>query len=250
MNFNNAFCFAIGFFLLAGCGQESTQTSSEKIRDDLVNLAILKETMGKNSEAIELYSKALEITKAPQYYSHRGLLYEKEKNHSAAVSDLTSAIALDGTNMGYYKDRCRNFFELDKLTETIEDCSKVIESKQGDYDQYKIRGVALMSKKEFKMALLDIDAAIKIGADAGDIGDVYALGGVVLLNIKEFEKAVSYFSESIARDSSDWKSYYGRGHAYVNLEKFKMAYADLKKSCDGGVGCDLFNQLKNSGFVN
>jgi tetratricopeptide (TPR) repeat protein len=58
----------------------------------------------------------------------------------------------------------------------------------------------------------------------------YNIGYIYLVYLKDFPRAIPYFTESLKLDPDYYQAYYNRGYAYELMGDYKNAYIDYQKS--------------------
>ena len=80
--------------------------------------------------AVEDYSKAIEVYRAPWYYRNRGSSYEFLMEYEKAVKDYTDAISLNPNDKEYYSSRARTYKQLGMVKEAEADDKRVKELEE------------------------------------------------------------------------------------------------------------------------
>lgn len=153
--------------------------------------------------------------------------------------DLLKSIKYDSTNKeahryladAYYGQKYYSLAEneLDKcirLYKNVKDSLPVM---------YTYRALARWQQKEYKDALADYEQADKLKkfADADKIKSM----GQLAFEIKEYDKALTYFTRAIPMYKTEQKNelmfaYFGRGRSALELKKKDPAVTDLKKALE------------------
>ncbi len=146
--------------------KEDTDDSSS---DSALRLAIRasKEYSAKNyKEAIELYSKAIEIeTDNADYYDSRNIVYYNMKKYKEALADNNRAIELEPDNAYYYDSRGITYQSMKKYEEALNDKNKAIELEPDNAEYYHSRGLTYYRINNYDKAIADITIAIELEPD-------------------------------------------------------------------------------------
>src|SRR5579863_2660464 len=131
------------------------------------------------------------------------------------------------TAAGQTRDDNWNKCKADDPDTSIAGCTALIQSGQESTTDlssaYFDRGIAYRQKKEYDLAMQDLDEAIKLKPDfAGALntrGNVYSDKG-------EVDRAISDYNDAIRFDSSYALAYYNRGNTCGNKKDWDKAISD------------------------
>ena len=186
--------------------------------------------LGEHKEAIEDFSKAIELDgKNVRAYINRGGARFELGEHKEAIEDFSKAIELDGKNVEAYINRGGARFELGEHKEAIEDFSKAIELDGKNVEAYIDRGGAKFKVGERKEAIEDFSKAIELD---GKNVRVYINRGVVKFELGEHKEAIEDFSKAIELDGKNVRAYIFRGGVRFELGKHKEAIEDFSKAIE------------------
>jgi tetratricopeptide (TPR) repeat protein len=231
--------------------------------EDYVKQADDEALKGNRKEAIELYSKAIDLLPTNAYlYSVRGALYIELKNFTSANKDFDTAIALDSNcSKCYYGKGLSELGSLDYQL-AVKYFSDAI-SLEKNPQFYLARGTAYMKSHNYKAAVDDFTQTIDIN---NQISLAYLLRGASYNSLSDYNSAINDFTEVLDRDSSKFTWVYqekglaslqpeitqskahaiaheGIGLAYAYTNKLHTASWEANKAC--GLGqCELLNMLK------
>jgi len=149
-----------------------------------------------NEKAIELYTKAIEISPdfEEAYYS-RGLAYSDLRIYSKAIYDF----------------------------------DKVISFHQNFTDAYYNRGYAYLYSKKYSKGMSDFDKAIEISPD---LADAYNKRGYAYDYLKESGKEILDYTKAIEINPNYAEAYKNRANIYYDLEEYSKAKADYTKAIE------------------
>lgn len=162
-------------------------------------------------------------------------LREKSKNYQRAIQHFTRAIddsiQLDEGLASAYDGRGSAYFSVGELggskgkfDSAIEDFTEAIKRKSDWAVPYNNRGRVYFTKGEFEYAVPDFNKAIelmpKFAASHHNLGLAYFIKGDFLLAVRAYTEAIQ-----LKPDNSG--VYYDRGVAWVHLQKWEKAKADL-----------------------
>jgi tetratricopeptide (TPR) repeat protein len=130
---------------------EEIENQLEKKPNDsiaLENMAQAYEAKGDYDKAIELFTKALDITENPSYVLHdRGMAYAKNNEYDKAISDMNKAMEMNPVEKDFiaqcYNDRGVIYFHYGQYEKSWQDVQKALEM---DYSVHPDFLEALKSK--------------------------------------------------------------------------------------------------------
>jgi len=130
-------------------------------------------------------------------------------NASQAIKNLDTAAALAPDQFNVYLSRSRANLKLKKYNKALQDINKALEKKP----------------TSLRAHLIKID---------------------ILLKINQASKALKYCLKTLQLKPNCGACYFQKGHANLQLKRFKAAYKDFSKACSLGIqkGC---NKVKNMG---
>ncbi len=122
-----------------------------------------------------------------------------------------------------------NYDDLDDhkyhLDTGLKYCSLAIKINPQNAYAYLTRGSVYTLKEQFKRAFRDLNKALRLGSNDGDV--YYELGFAHLL-CNEFREAINNFSKALLVNPERWASWYFRGCAFSDMELYEKAIPDLK----------------------
>ena len=149
------------FFLLSNLFA-TAQTANDYFKDGNQNY-----DYGDYNAAIESYTKALEISKAPSIYYNRANAKSLIKDYVGAIQDYNQAINMDSLDYASFYGRAECKFMLNDYYGTIYDDSKALKIKPSFEKGYKRRGKAYLLLSKFGLAINDFTKAIKLNPEDG-----------------------------------------------------------------------------------
>jgi tetratricopeptide (TPR) repeat protein len=231
--------------------------------EDYVKQADDEALKGNRKEAIELYSKAIDLLPTNAYlYSIRGALYIELKDFTSANKDLDTAISLDANCSKCYYGKGVVGLGLMDYQSAVKYFSQAISLEKHPWF-YLGRGIAYIKLNNNKAAVDDFSQTISIN---DQITLAYLMRGISYNSLSAYDSAIDDFSEVLDRDSQkyvlmyqekglpspesslSWErahalAYQGRGLAYMLTYKPYQASREAKKACDLGQ-CYILNVFK------
>jgi tetratricopeptide (TPR) repeat protein len=177
----------------------------------------LSETEGKEQEALEALTKALEkYDKHSQAYERRGYINYKLGNVEDAYYDLDKSIRIDPNNAEAYMYRAQINYQEKKYKEASHDFEMATKCSVALQDIYwtarRLKGKCHIHLEEWTKAEFDLKLFVnrKIAPSSPNFlwkKWAYAEYGMVLIELGKYEEAVEAFNTALA---------YDEGHGEVN----------------------------------
>jgi tetratricopeptide (TPR) repeat protein len=185
---------------------------------------------GKNKEAIEDYTKAIEInSNYVAAYNCRGIAYYNQKKYTEAIVDYTKAIEIDADYKHAYFNRGLAYSGQKKYKEAIEDYTKAIDIDPNWGDAYNSRGLVYKEQGRLKEAIEDYTKAIEIDPD---YKFAYRNRGLAYKEQGKYKEAIEDYTKAIEIDPNYVDAYNSRGLAYSDQKKYKEEIEDYTKAIE------------------
>jgi tetratricopeptide (TPR) repeat protein len=192
--------------------------------------SIFIKTLGKYNEGISDYSKAIEINpKEVNFYYNRGFAYHNLGQYINAIAEYTKGIELKPKYVELYICRGSSYSHLGRSQDSIADYTKAIEIDPVFQRAFSNRGGELCIIGKYTEAISDLDKAIEL--DPKD-AIAYFTRGVSYCRSGQYEKAISDMNKAINLDPKQPNSYFQRGLAYFKLDKYAEAILDYTKTIE------------------
>jgi serine/threonine-protein kinase len=207
--------------------REACKVLLETHRNDSVLRMLLGDIQlqaGDAHSAIESYTEL--ISRHPQNgraYAKRGYARYLLRDFHRARLDLIEAAYLEPTGI--------NHFNLGMLEQKAGKISEALKSYRAALrldptltDVYRHRADLYMFRREYPLAIRDIDSALKYSQfDAA----LFVKRGTALIGLRRGREAVNMFNRSLRLSPGNATAYAGRGRAYIDLREYRLAVADL-----------------------
>lgn len=189
-------------------------------------------TLGKlerHEEAIVAYEKAIELK--PDFaeaWCNKGLMLKEINNLEAALSALENALSYNPNLIEALSFKACVLWKLKRYEESIPVFDKAIQFDPNKIeDLYYCKGAALYEIGHYEDALEACNKAIEYNSE---FREPKSLKGFLLLKLKQYNKAISSFSEAIEIDKNSAEDLYNRACAFSLINNIDMAANDLCKS--------------------
>lgn len=198
------------------------QSYSQNFKTALKNGQSLM-TNQKYQEAINAFTEALSFdTKNSEAMLSRGICYESMNNLKAALSDFNAANALDPNNIDIAERIANINLLIGNYQTAITQFSILALNKKKSFNAYKQMALAKIKIKDFKGALNDIEAALKL--DNEDFNANF-YKGVALDSIGNYTSALKCYEKAINTLMKD-KKY----KESLNKSEYKFFYINPARS--------------------
>ncbi len=221
---------------------------AQKTAKDFFIKAHEKASLSNTEEAIELFSKAIELDPLLTVaYIDRGSLRFSIRDYNGAAADFTEALKLKPDYAEIYYMRGNSLFivmELDSACNDYKAADKLGFKKatekivlackdSGSLTPVKIfnRANAKFNEQSFQKALADYSQAIQLKPN---FINAYIMRGLVKDEIKDYMGAVADFNKAIELNPKNAEAYINRALSKSNLNDQSGACNDLKKAVELG----------------
>jgi len=148
------------------------------------------------------------------------------KDYSSAIVTISKSIALKPDPESYLS-RALYTKHLKRYEEALKDCNKSEELGYRGSDLYALRGLIQLNLEDFAAALRDAERAVKT-SDSSALG--FYVKGAAESQLGLNENAISSLDKSIDLDPTDPVVYELRGLVFKKLGRTNEANADLQKA--------------------
>jgi len=188
------------------------------------------EKIGNPQKAIENFNEAINHDKTYAIaYFNCGLARTDVGEYGKAIADFNKAIELDPSEAKAYYHLGIVYKRIGNPAKAIENFSEAINHDKTYAKAYYYRAIASddTSDEDVKKTIDDFEKAIYYGIEAN--ADLKFVIGGLYSRLHDYEKAISYYNESIKDDESCAEVYVKRGNAYfiVSDEKIKVEEIQL-----------------------
>ena len=163
------------------------------------------------------FSKAKSIFETTLSYCEKAADSKPSEAQKRYVAQLSSWCFLEMAKS------LSNQKELAKPKEVLSYCDQAIEVDSQNWKAYAFRARCYSKKSELEKAIADLDSAIRMKPDAGDL---WFNRGELNFAVTHYELAASDYSEAFKLDANDMQAIAGRGHCYKRMNDFKRALLD------------------------
>lgn len=196
------------------------------------------------SLALADFTKAIELSPMNyKMYFKRASVYYSQNRVKEAMLDINIAIELDSNQFSLYTGRGAIYEVMHQYNKAIDDYTKAITLNEKDYLPYLNRSSAYYkledldaSCKDFKILKLMIergeilDSAV-IEEVIGSVQDFcdsskasyYYQRGVGYYNLKDYQKAINFYSLGLEKFPNNGMMLSFKGNAYMTLNQFEKA---------------------------
>ncbi len=168
--------------------------------------------MDQINPALKQFARALSIQKNPDFYTNRALLWMENGDTAIALLDIDSALAIAPN----HSDALYNKAVLTNDLELIYQSEELANSSEG----YAMQGLSAFQSGDYEQSLDLYSKAIRL--DSGST-NLFINRGVVLMKLKEYQKAAGDFKKSISMINGQLEGHYLLGNAQHNLGAYTNA---------------------------
>ncbi|HEX2959204.1 MAG TPA: tetratricopeptide repeat protein [Chitinispirillaceae bacterium] len=195
--------------------------------------ARISDTLGRYDEAVRFYSKYLLTKGKNQDYAYRtGILYEKLKQVSSAITQYTNNIRLYPDDYRNYDRLARLYVESNKMTSAIPVLKKAVTFKEAQPDLNGMLARALAGQGSAaggQEAISQFEAYLQ--KNSNDYDGWVQLGNLYNAQAR-YSEAATAFEKAISIKNNDFKVLKLLGKVYLKLDRANQAL-------------DLFTKARN-----
>jgi tetratricopeptide (TPR) repeat protein len=192
-----------------------------------MNQAYLYMQLGKEKEAMFDYEKGLKYHKNDSTYQanmhiSRGNAYISLNRHAEAEADFTSALKYNPRSGQAWLQRGAVRRKLKKLKLALEDVNKANDRMPHNADVLLLRGIIKFEMQQYKPAVNDLSAAIKIRKTT----DAYYYRGQCRMKLGQDSLAREDFTRILAGDKKNIGALNSRAEANFRMKHPQLAIKD------------------------
>ena len=184
---------------------------------------------GQYSEAIEDFTKAIELEPDADTYYIRGRAYGRQREYDRAIQDFTKTTELNPEFADAYYARGNAYGRQGEHDRAIQESTKAIELNPEFANAYYIRGNAYGRQGEHDRAIQDFTKAIELNPE---FADAYYIRGLAYGRQGEHDRAIQDFTKTIELNPKFADAYYIRGLAYGRQGEHDRAIQDFTKAIE------------------
>lgn len=192
-----------------------------KTYDDYFDEGLDNYNLGEFEAAIISFDKCIAISPDSDAYTNRGLMKYELNDYVSAIDDYNRAIKLDKINVHAYFNRGLAYKQLEKFKEALDDF-RVVKANNKNYDRIDF-------EIEDTNSYLESTNPKQIQSDQDSAINFYKLAQISRNN-KEFKKAILYLDAAIQIDRANADFLYERGICKSAIGDFTGSILDLTKS--------------------
>lgn len=177
--------------------------------------AIIHAKFGDNRQAIEEFSKVLELRKK----------FPMTRFDSAISSYAGRFMAPDSSEI--YCTRAKLYLQEKQPNKALADCSEALKLNPKDDEARLVRAATYSSLKRYDKAKADYETILSINPKDEEAAKKLA---ELHLRLEQYAQAAKLASRAIELDGDDWRTYLIRASAYDKMSKFRLADEDRRAS--------------------
>jgi len=203
-------------------------------------------SLGKIDNAIEDFSKGIEIKEDAYAYLLRATAFDAKKMFEESFKDYTKVIELENDPsilFFAYLNRGSGFNELNRYSEAVKDFNEAIKINPKDPKAAKGRAIAYFHLKQLENAINDWSSVIKL---APNDSEAFKRRASLYIQKGKLEEAITDCDKSLNLNPKDSETYVIRGSAYFEKGDIEKAILDLQKASEQGneVATKTLKQIK------
>jgi tetratricopeptide (TPR) repeat protein len=205
---------------------------------DLIELYLIAKDLsdkGLSSEAIEVYSRILELNRNEiKALKSRAELYDQNTNFINAVEDYDRLIEIDPFDSEVYHDKANSLFQIDgREIESIDSYNKAISLDPVNFKVYNNRGRTLKALNRIGEATKDFDYVISQTtirlSNSAEKERFYYLRGWAKMKKEEFNDAIDDFNKALEIDPTYRSALESRKDCSKRIKDYQGVLEDCNK---------------------
>ncbi len=210
---------------------EILESNPSKV-DILYNAAYCKFVVGKPYVAINyLKTFIMKNKNDAEAYNLLGLAYERTGFYDDAMTEYSNAIQKDKNLYEAYFNRGRIYLQFDSVELAKKDFNYAKKNKIINPELYYTTGRLYIQLRQYDSALIDLNKILKYKKDdpyyLALLGDAYFVTSNK--DTSKLEKAIEYYTKSLALDSENVVLLKNRAFVYNTLDQNEKAELDREK---------------------
>lgn len=181
------------------------------------------------ANAIELYSRSIDISPSSNAYNNRANLKDSINDFTGAIQDYNNAIELKPQNAFLYEHRAISKSHIKDYLGALSDYKKAIELNSEEPDYYSGRGIIRYHLKNYNGALEDYNTAIELNPQNASY---YYNRANAECSMKKYKEALEDYNKAIELNSQNAEFYNNRAIVNYKLQKYKEAIEDYSKAIE------------------
>lgn len=207
----------------------------EKVKNDQKNFDILKydgvraQKIGQIAYAIKCFTEALHIQEDFETMTYLVTAYTTANQPAKSLEVLNRMVELEPEHVNTLLTRVNILFMLDKESEVVADCQRVMELDPANYLALYLMARAKKTTGDILGAIANLTQAIVL---KDDFADAYLLRAEILLAMQQATEALPDVEKVISLSPDEETSYLLRGRIHEALGDTEAASADYRQALD------------------
>lgn len=181
---------------------------------------------GKYNLSMQVLRKSIELNQHNAYaYNNLGKVYSHIQDYPNSIIAFEKAISLKGDIPEAYAFIARAYYGMKQYSKALEYYGKIVNDEKFSYFALSYSGQCHYYLGEYNKSLNCFEEALKLNVSNKLRKMIYSSLIGILINVKEYERAVEYGEKALKENCLEKKeSYYFLGVAYIKLKKYDKAY--------------------------
>lgn len=226
MNYVKNLLPALAIILLClYCKPISAQTSNEYVDQGNV---LLNES--KYKEALEKYSKAIELDPSNKYaFGNRGLAKRNLKKYKESIKDYDEALRIDPNFAWALASRADAKIQLKRYEDALVDLNQAIALDATDAYNFIVRGDVYTNQNKLQEAQKDYNQAVSLNPN---YAWAYIARGDVRMRLRQYKNSLEDYDRAIELDPKLAWAYFRKGTNEYFLENYAASKSNFEKAIE------------------
>jgi len=196
--------------------------------DALHILGVIKGTNNLHHEALDCFSKALNIAPNNSYlHFNIAKAFSEIGEHQEALKHNLNSTQLNPEYPEGWVNYGKSLLTLGRVNDAFSAIENAINLNPNYAEAWSNRGVALTDLKSYKEAIASFDKALQINPQ---LAEAWSNRGVALQNLKYYEQSLASYDKAISINPNYAEAWSNRGNALQDLKHYQQSLASYDKA--------------------
>ena len=169
-------------------------------------------------------------------------------DYITVIDYCTKKIKQNAFNIGkYYKARAQAYYSMGKLEKALEDYNSYIKNVTNDGGAFYDRGVIKTELNSSLSSLSDFTNALKFSSDSVKKSDIFFARAFALNELGRVEEALNDYYKSLNYNKLNGNSYNNIGMINIEKKEYNLALTNFNKAIK--IDSNAINYMYNKGYA-
>ncbi|WP_048753876.1 tetratricopeptide repeat-containing serine protease family protein, partial [Crocosphaera watsonii] len=189
--------------------------------------AVVLDELEKKNEALFAINEGIkQIYDDPKFYNQQASLLREIKRYPDAIDAYTKAIEIQSSGIAYFQ-RSLVYWQIGEYQKALNDCNQSLEL--GLIEGYSCQGRTYFGLGNYEKSINAYNKAIELNFTDSYF---YLFRGRAYSKLKNYSKAITNLTKAIKLDPQNDSFYARRFYEYVDMKQPELAVKDISKAID------------------